>query len=183
MNDALVACAIPLIKTYGYSARIERVTETSASIYCNRHNSYYNPRCRYHWALTYAEGKRAWFVDSANSELSHNHGITPEIAKDPTWRPRLHNLVVKKALELADAPSSQAIGKRANRTDSTGRARPNARPDSGAAEENEIVASQAAPKRLKANKLVRKVGSISRLGETRTGANTLSNSSRRVLLR
>lgn len=151
VNDALVACAIPLIKTYGYSARIERPTDTHAFIYCNRHNSYYHPRCCYHWALTFAEEKRAWVIDLASSELSHNHGMTPELAKDPTWRPRLHTQVVKKALELADAPSTQRIGKRASRTDNGGRPRPNARPESGAPDENKIVASQAAAKRPKMN--------------------------------
>ena len=183
MNNALVACAIPLIQTYGYSARIKKATDQHALIYCNRHNSYYTPRCCYHWALNFDKEKRAWVIDSASSELSHNHDINPELAKDPTWRPHLHIPAVVKALKLADAPSTQAIGKRTSRTGSAGRSRPNARPEPMESDENEVVASQAAAKRLKANKLVSRVGFPSRLEVPRTRANPLSNSSRCVLLR
>ena len=159
LNDALVACAILLIKTYGYSARIERPTDTHATIYCNRHNSYYSPnKCCYHWAVKLDNQKRAWVVDWASSYLSHNHGTNPELAKDPTWRPRLHNLVVKKALELADAPSTHAIGKRKSRTANAGRSLPNAGPEFEDSDKDEIVASQAGAKRLKMNKVASKAG-------------------------
>lgn len=169
MNDALVACAIPLIQTYGYSARIEKATDQHALIYCNRHGSYYTPnKCSYHWTLNFDKETRAWVIDSASSKLSHNHGINPELAKNPTWRPPLYNPVVKAALKLADAPCNQAIGKRTSRNESAGRSRPNARPDSGASDVNEIVASQAAAKRLKTNKIVSRVGYLSRLGNLRT---------------
>lgn len=169
LNDALVACAIPLIKTYGYSARIERPTDTHAYIYCNRHNSYYSPnKCSYRWAVARDEQKQAWVINSTNSELSHNHDVHPELAKNPNWRPAVHNPIVKKALKLADAPPGQAIGERMSRNGQGNTSGQDAVGQLGESDENEYGTSEVVAKRLKTNKLVSRVCSPSRLGDLRT---------------
>lgn len=142
------------MRTYGYSARIERPTTTYAYIYCNRHSSYYTPRCCYHWFLTFDNAKRAWVIDPANSELSHNHDINPSLAEDPTWRPKLRNPVVKKALKLADALPAQAIGKRTSRNGYGEASGQDAVGQPGESGENERGESEVVAKRLKTNKLV-----------------------------
>ncbi|GAA5872646.1 hypothetical protein JCM3774_001872 [Rhodotorula dairenensis] len=112
VDDALVACAIPMIKTYGCSARILNLTSDRAHIYCNRNHSHYTPRCSYHWVLNFDDHKGAWIVEEAGSNLSHNHGANPSILQDPTWRPKVYNTVVLDALRRSDLGSSSAAGKR-----------------------------------------------------------------------
>ncbi|GAA5992436.1 hypothetical protein JCM10908_000817 [Rhodotorula pacifica] len=105
LDEALVACALPIIKELGWSAYIEKTKNSkTAAIYCNRHNSMYNPICPFHWLLAFDKAQKRWVLKPLKSNLKHNHGADRRLLADPNWLPKLQHPALKKALETLEEP-------------------------------------------------------------------------------
>ncbi|GAA5913649.1 hypothetical protein JCM6882_008708 [Rhodosporidiobolus microsporus] len=59
--------------------------------------------CRFTFALK-KEGKSGWRLDSSRSYLTHNHGPTPQLLADPSWRPTVRNPQAREALGMPPLP-------------------------------------------------------------------------------
>ncbi|GAA6034213.1 hypothetical protein JCM8097_003783 [Rhodosporidiobolus ruineniae] len=118
LTELYLAYATALIPATGISVQILHQSPTTATVKCNRFKSCKGSTpCPYQLIAQLDHEAQRWQIDPAASTLRHAHGPAKEILRDPSWRPRIRNPDLRRALGLAsiDKPEPRKKNEKASR--------------------------------------------------------------------